>query len=175
MDSIWPILQHPFTWGLGLGILVVLFVLKGAWSANANAKREIKRLNAEVAQLQQHINTHLKITASGNDRMEKELADLKTQNENLRVNLSAAQQKPGRAEVRQLHTYELAIARMREQAPGFAQAWEQALRQANTDQDAAESGFAKLVRKVLPGSSSPAIAAPESKSGDTDASRPGEG
>ena len=37
------------------------------------------------------------------------------------------------------------MARMREQAPGFAQAWELAVRQATGDQDAAESGFTKLI------------------------------
>jgi hypothetical protein len=41
---------------------------------------------------------------------------------------------------------------MREQAPGFAQAWELAIRQATADQDAAESGLTKLIRKVLPNS-----------------------
>ena len=40
---------------------------------------------------------------------------------------------------------------MREQAPGFAPAWENALRQAETEMDAAESGFKKLVRRVIPG------------------------
>ena len=47
---------------------------------------------------------------------------------------------------------------MREQAPGFAPAWEQALRQGELDVDAAESGLVKLVRRVVPGlsNSSPA-------------------
>ena len=40
---------------------------------------------------------------------------------------------------------------MREQAPGFAPAWEKALRQAETDMEAADSGLMKLVRRVLPG------------------------
>ena len=76
----------------------------------------------------------------------------KEQNENLRVNIAALQQRPGRAEARQLQILETAVARMREQAPGFAQAWELAVRQATADQDAAESGFTKLIRKVLPSS-----------------------
>jgi hypothetical protein len=40
---------------------------------------------------------------------------------------------------------------MREQAPGFAPAWEKALRQGEAEVEAAESGLRKLVRRVLPG------------------------
>jgi hypothetical protein len=40
---------------------------------------------------------------------------------------------------------------MREQAPGFAPAWEQALRQGEQEVDAADSGLVKLVRRVIPG------------------------
>ncbi len=49
---------------------------------------------------------------------------------------------------------------MREQAPGFAPAWEKALRQAEADADAAESGFAKLVRRVIPGLTNGSAASP---------------
>lgn len=160
MDTLWEILAHPFTWGLMLGLLVAAFLMKNAISARSAAKREITRLNGEIDQLQKHINTHLKITAAGADRLESDLASLRQQNETLRVNLAAAQQKPGRAEMRQLQTYEAALARMREQAPGFAPAWEQALRQAQADVDAAENGLARLVRKVLPGSAPTSTSAP---------------
>lgn len=154
MDTVWPIIQHPFTWGLLLGLLVAGFLAKSAWTARGAFKREIARQKAEIDDLQKHIHTHLKITASGSDRLEKELAELKTQNENLRVNLAASQQRPGRAEVRQLQIYETAVVRMREQAPGFASAWEQALRQATAENEAAENGFARLVRKIIPGTTS---------------------
>ena len=158
MDWVWPIIQNPFTWGLALGLLIAGFVLKNSFTARGHFKREIARLKTEIDELQRHIHTHLKITATGSERLEKELAALKEQNENLRVNFAAAQQKPGRAEARQLQAYESAVARMREQAPGFAQAWERALREATAEQDAAESGLARLVRKVIPGAS--AVAAP---------------
>jgi hypothetical protein len=101
--------------------------------------------------LQSHLNTQLKINASGNEALQAELKALKLQNETLRVNNSSLQQKPGRAEQRQLQVYEIAIRMMREQAPGFAPAWEKALRQGETEVDAAESGLVKLVRRVIPG------------------------
>ena len=154
MDWVWPIIQSPFTWGLALGLLLVGFVLKSAFTARGHFKREIARLKDEIAELQRHINTHLKITATGSERLEKELATLKEQNETLRVNFAASQAKPGRAEARQLQAYESAVSRMREQAPGFAQAWERALREATSEQEAAESGLARLMRKVIPGATS---------------------
>ena len=53
MDTFWPILSHPFTWGLGLGLLIAAFVLKSALSTKAHLSREIKRLKDEHDQLHQ--------------------------------------------------------------------------------------------------------------------------
>ena len=113
--------------------------------------RDLKRVELELKNLQNHLNTQLKITASGNDALQTELDSLRKQNETLRVNNAALQQKPGRAEQRLLQIQEIAIRRMREQAPGFAPAWEQALRQGEQEVDAADSGLVKLVRRVIPG------------------------
>ncbi|NIP92293.1 MAG: hypothetical protein GWO24_01980, partial [Akkermansiaceae bacterium] len=66
--------------------------------------------------------------------------------ETLRVNIATLQSKPGRAEQRQFHIYESAIRTMREQAPGFAPAWEQALRTAETEYEDTEGGLKKLVK-----------------------------
>lgn len=162
MDQLTAILQHHFTWGLLLGLLLTAFVWKSGFSAKRNVARELKRVEGEMKTLQDHLNTQLKINASGNQTLQTELESLKKQNETLRVNNSALQQKPGRAEMRLLQIQEMAIRSMREQAPGFAPAWEKALRQAEVDADAAESGFSKLVRRVIPGlsnssSSNPAL------------------
>ncbi len=150
MENIWNFLYKPFFFGLGLGLLLVLFIWKSSFSANRNHKKEHKRLKEECRDLQNHLNTQLKINAEGNDSLHKKIETLKEQNENLRVNLNALQQKPGRNEVRHLHMMETAVSIMREQAPGFAPAWEQALRKAEIEQAEAEGGFKKLVRKVLP-------------------------
>lgn len=151
MEFLTHALQHPFTWGLSLGLLVAGFIWKSGFSASRALKREIRRLEAEMRDLQGHLNTQLKINASGNEAMRNELNALKQQNETLRVNNAALQQKPGRAEQRQLQVYDIAIRTMREQAPGFAPAWEKALRQGEAEVDAAESGLKKLVRRVIPG------------------------
>lgn len=151
MDILTEILKHSFTWGLLLGLLIAAFAWKSGFSAKRNVTRELKRVEGELKNLQNHLNTQLKITASGNDALQTELETLRKQNETLRVNTAALQQKPGRAEQRLLQIHEIAIRKMREQAPGFAPAWEQALRQGEQDVDAAESGLVKLVRRVVPG------------------------
>lgn len=151
MDLLNQALQNPFTWGLLLGLLVAGFLWKSGFHARRNVARDLKRVEDELKNLQNHLNTQLKITASGNDALQTELDSLRKQNETLRVNNAALQQKPGRAEQRLLQIQEIAIRRMREQAPGFAPAWEQALRQGEQEVDAADSGLVKLVRRVIPG------------------------
>lgn len=151
MEPLQAALQHPFTWGILLGLLIAGFIWKSGFSARRNLARELKRVEGELKNLQTHLNTQLKITASGNESLQAELESLRKQNEVLRVNQASLQQKPGRAELRQLHVQEIAIRTMREQAPGFAPAWEKAIRQAEQEVDAAESGLVKLVRRVIPG------------------------
>jgi hypothetical protein len=160
MDDFTEILRHPFTWGLFLGLLIAFFIWKSGFSARRNLARDLKRVEDELKNLQTHLNTQLKITASGNETLQAELETLRKQNETLRVNQAALQQKPGRAEQRLLQVQEIAIRTMREQAPGFAPAWEKALRQGEAEVDSAESGFKKLARRVIPGLGGPATAQP---------------
>jgi hypothetical protein len=159
MELFTEILKHHFTWGLLLGLLVAFFIWKSSFTAKLVAKRETRRLESELRDLTTHLNTQLKINASGNSSLQTEVESLRQQNETLRVNNAALQQKPGAAERRLLQTYESAIRTMREQAPGFAPAWERALRQAEAEVDAAESGLKKLVRRVIPGISNSPIPA----------------
>lgn len=162
MDILLEALKQHFVWGLLLGLLIAFFVWKSGFTARRGAAREIKRLETEIKELQSHLNTQLKINSSGNSVLQEELETLRRQNENLRVNNSALQQKPGRAEQQLLQVYEIAIRSMREQAPGFAPAWEKALRQGETELEAAESGLRKLVRRVIPSlGSSPTVAITE--------------
>ena len=168
MDAFWPILTHPFTLGLLLGLLVAGFLWKSGLAARGHLKRDITRLQEEGRELQGHLNTQLKLNARGADELQKELDELRTQNENLRVNIATLQSKPGRAEQRQYQITEAAIRAMREQAPGFAPAWEQALRTAEADYEDAEGGLKRLVKKVIPGigTSAPAPSADTSKDED---------
>ncbi len=151
MEIFTEALKNPFTWGLLLGLMVAAFIWKAGFSSRRAVCRDLKRVEEEIKNLQSHLNTQLKINASGNQSLQTELETLRQQNETLRVNNAALQLKPGRAEQRLLQIHEIAIRTMREQAPGFAPAWEKAQRQAEAELDASESGLKKLVRRVIPG------------------------
>ncbi len=148
--TVQELLANRFLWGLLLGLLIAIFILKNAISTKMQLKRDVRRTEAEMKDLQSHLNTQLKITATGNDSLTKEVDTLKSQNENLRVNLAALQNKPDKNELRQFRLQEMAVSTMREQAPGFAGVWEKAIRQAEKDMESAETGFTKLVRRVVP-------------------------
>lgn len=150
METLLEILSHPFSWGLLLGLGLVIFVWRSGAKDRKFLKAELKRIKEENSELQGHLNTQLKINAKGNELLQNQLDELREQNETLRVNLSTVQQKPGKAELRRLEVTEAAISVMREQAPGFAQAWEKALRESEDDYVAAEGGLKKLMRKVVP-------------------------
>ena len=133
------IISEPFTWGLVVGLFLLVMVWRLMRKDITMLRSEKKRLQEENKELQGHLNTQLKINAKGNDQLEADLIELREQNENLRSNLNVAKQKPGRAELRHLQMMESAVSVMREQAPGFAPAWEKAMR----DAEAAELAAAR--------------------------------
>lgn len=143
--------MQPFCWGLMLGLVLVILLWRAAYKDKRYLRREIERLKLENGELQGHLNTQLKINAKGQEAMQAELAGLREQNENLRVNLNTLQQKAGRVELRRLEVMEAAVCVMREQAPGFASVWEKALRSAEDEMQEAEGGLKRLIRKVIPG------------------------
>ena len=151
METFLEYLKNPFVLGLICGLVITFFVWKTGISNKIRLSRDVRRLENELRELQGHLNTQLKINAQGNQTLQDELDELRRQNENLRVSVAGMQNKPGRAEVRQYQVTETAVRLMREQAPGFAPAWEKAVRQAEAEVEASESGLKKLVRKVIPG------------------------
>lgn len=166
-------MKHPFFWGLAMGAALALVVWRAAFMKQRALKKEIKELGAEIDDLNKHLNRQMKITARGSEELEKELAALKEQNENLRVNLGALDQKAGRAELKTLQLYDRAVAVMNEKAPGFGSAWEGALREAESEMKDAENGlvkfFKKVVRPSLPGAAEKVDAGGELETSENDA------
>jgi len=147
----WEYINREFTYGLLIGLAIAAVAWKSGFSARRRLARDIRKLENELRELQGHLNTQLKINAQGNDALQKELEEHRRQNENLRVSLAGLQSKPGKAELRHAQMTDNAVRLMREQAPGFAPAWEKAMRQAESELEAGESGLKKLVRRVIPG------------------------
>lgn len=147
---------NPFFWGVGIGLMLVIMVWRSAALREKHLKSEIERLNGEIEDLTQHLNVQMKVTSKGNEQLQKELENLKTENENLRINVATLQQKPDRAEIRTLHLYDRAIHVMYENAPGFAAAWEKALREAEDYMQQTERGLFRMIRRFMkPGLPSP--------------------
>ena len=153
MDTIFEFLQQPFTWGLLLGLFLVIVTWWSNFQTKCLFKKEIKRLKDENKDLQSHLNTQLKINAAGNNKLETQLKETQDELTKVKNELHLLCQKPGRAELLQLQVMEAAVSQMSEQAPGFAQAWEKAVREAQAQHEALEGGLKKFMRKVCPSAS----------------------
>lgn len=160
MDMFWNALKEPFTWGLLAGLVVAGFIWKSGFSARRAARRELRILKQEIDLLKEHLHRQMEIGAKGNAAVQEEAALLRTQCENLRIRIAELQQKPDRQVQRRLETHEMALRALREQAPGFASAWEAAVRQAEESLAGADSGLKRLVARVIPGISTGQPAAP---------------
>jgi len=150
METLNYIITQPFSWGLACGLFLLFLSWNSGRKDRKHLKSELKRVTEENADLQAHLGTQLKINAKGNETLQAQLDELRQQNENLRVNIQTLQQKPGKVEQRKLELMETAVSTMREQAPGFAAAWEKSLRQAEDEIQAAETGLKKLITKIVP-------------------------
>ncbi|MDA1277271.1 MAG: hypothetical protein O2960_24945 [Verrucomicrobia bacterium] len=136
------LLTHPFSLGLGAGILLAAAV----W-INGILKR--RGLAKEVKSLREHLHTQMGITARGNESTKKDLEDLRKQCENLRVTNATLKQKPGRAELATLALYDKALHIMQAKAPGFAPAWENILKDAEAEIQKIETGLLPMIRNVF--------------------------
>ena len=72
------LLTHPFTIGLGIGLLVAVVF----WFNGILQRRNLAR---EVKTLREHLHRQMEITGKGTDAQKRELEELRKQNENLRV------------------------------------------------------------------------------------------
>lgn len=150
METLMNMISEPFTWGLAVGLVLLFLSWNSARKDKKNLKSELKRITKENADLQTHLGTQLKINAKGNETLQAQMDEMRQQNETLRVNIQALQQKPGKVDQRKLEIMETAVSTMREQAPGFAAAWEKCIRGAEEEFQAVEGGLKKLMHKIVP-------------------------
>ncbi len=135
----------PFFLGLysGLILCVVVFI---------RMRLGIHELKAELKKLKQHLQTKLEIDAESIEDKKAKFEKLKEENENLRVSLQSVNTKPGRKEVRQFHIYQKALDIMFEKAPGFAPAWQNALREGDAEMKKIDKGFIPFIKRLSGGS-----------------------
>jgi len=137
------IISNPFAKGLALGILFCIIIyIRGFIRRN--------ELNKEVNRLRAHLHTKLEIDSSENERRKTELDRLKQERDNLRITVQSLNQKPGRKEIRQYFIYQTALDIMFEKAPGFAQAWQITLKEAESLFEKSEKGVVPLLKRLIP-------------------------
>jgi hypothetical protein len=103
----------------------------------------------EIKRLKELLHTKLEVEAHAHRRLSTELDDLRKQNENLRVSVGALQQKPDRAELRQLYIYDTAIRALLSRFSSFGPAWQAELDQAERQMVESETGLGAFMRRVL--------------------------
>ena len=165
MEIILTALSNPFTWGLLVGLIFAAWAFFSGWSTRNALRREVRRL-------EDHCRTANELAAQGTQKLQAELADLKTQNENLRISLAALKDKPDRAELQKLYVLDKAAALMTERAPGFAPAWQAALKEAQAELDKTATGLLPWIRRVIHPVASARASLPPSGEGADEAAPP---
>lgn len=123
------ILSHPFTWGLGLGLVFAVLALY-----------HIVRLKFELKRFKRHLSDKLEIEAESHKKIRAEQESLRRENENLRVKNASLGEMPDKKIQRDLEVFARAEKRMVMSAPGFAPAWENAKSAAMAELEGEESG-----------------------------------
>lgn len=129
--------------GIGIGLLITLLV----WISKVRVRSSLRQ---EIEDLKKQLYTQMSINAKGYGELTKDLESLRKENENLRMTIATLSNKPGRAELRTLHTWDKAIRTLNLKLPGFAPAWELAIMEATKEVEETNSGVKALVRKVFP-------------------------
>ncbi|HCG63484.1 MAG: hypothetical protein CVV48_16895 [Spirochaetae bacterium HGW-Spirochaetae-4] len=139
--------------GVAIGFIPMLVVLIVQYSKHATKAKEHKQ---EIARLRSMLTDRMDLESDGLSKLKGEIADLKAQNENLRISLRTYAQKPGRKEVSRLHVYQQAADRLTINSPGFGAAWQAALKESEDEFEKTFYGIQPFIRRVIPLKSSDA-------------------
>ena len=167
-EALKNLFSQPIVIGICIGLVIALLVwiragIK-ALAQKSDAAARMDKANDAIASLQKHLHTQMEITTKGNETLKQDLATLQETNQNLTQTISALKDKPGRAEIRTLHTYTKALSIMNTRAPGFGSAWENALKDAEAEVKQEESGIIGWIKKpFLPNKSTSVEAIDQTK------------
>lgn len=141
------LIMREYLIGFAIGAAVALivfiyFVIKHSGEKRAHAK--------EVARLKNMLSDRMDIESEGLKNLKEENADLKKQNENLRITVNALSQKPGRKEINRLQVYQLAVDRLTINSPGFGPAWQAALKDSEEEFEKTLTGASAFIKRLIP-------------------------
>lgn len=127
--SMTEILVHPFTLGLALGLVLLLFAVV-----------RLIGVKTELARYRRLLSDKLEADAEAQVKSKKEREALTRENENLKSKVHSLSQLPDRRDLRDLEVYARAEKKLTIDVPGFAQAWERAKSDAQNEIREEESG-----------------------------------
>lgn len=130
--------------GVGLGLGLILAALVGL-----NAMRLRWGLRREIEDLKKSLYVNMSVQSEGTEKLKKSLDKTKKTNEKLRTTISTLSNKPGRAELQTLHTWERAIELLTLRSPTFAAAWQLTVEEAKAEMAETKTGVKALVRKAF--------------------------
>lgn len=133
--------------GVAIGFIPMLVILIIQYTKHATKAKEHKQ---EIARLKSMLTDRMDLESEGLTKLKAEIAELKTQNENLRISLRTFSQKPGRKEVARLHVYQQAADRLTINSPGFGAAWQAALKESEDEFEKSFYGVQPFIRRVIP-------------------------
>jgi ribosomal protein L29 len=133
--------------GIAIGFVPMLVVLIVQYVRHATKAKEHRQ---EIARLKSMLTDRMDLESEGLGKLKSEIAELKTQNENLRISLRTYSQKPGRKEVARLHVFQQAADRLTINSPGFGAAWQAALKESEDEFEKTFYGVQPFIRRVIP-------------------------
>jgi hypothetical protein len=128
--------------GLGVGLILAAFV-------GLNAMRLRWGLRREIEDLKKSLYVNMSVQSEGTEKLKKSLDKTKKTNEKLRTTISTLSNKPGRAELQTLHTWERSIELLTLRSPTFAAAWQLTVEEAKAELAETRTGVKALVRKAF--------------------------
>lgn len=143
-NTILVFLTNPFFIGLYIGLIGCVVIYIRMVIKSGTLKKEVKKLK-------EHLHTKLEIDSEANEEKKKKMDTLKEENSNLRISNQTLASKPGRNEIRQFYVYQKALEIMLETSPGFAPAWQNALREGEAAIEKVDKGFIPFIKKITGG------------------------
>lgn len=139
--------------GIAIGVTPMIIIL----IVQLVKSRQKENLHMqEIRKLKTMVTDRMDLESDGLSKLKEEIADLKSQNENLRISLRTYSQKPGRREVSRLQVYQQAADRLTINSPGFGAAWQAALKESEEEFEKTFYGVQPFIKKVIPLKSSDA-------------------
>ncbi len=133
--------------GFAIGAVLMLIILIIQITKN---RGRAKAHQSEISRLKAMLSDRMDLESEGLSKLKEELAELKQQNENMRITIQSHTQKPGRKEVARLQVYQQAVDRLSVSAPGFSAAWQAALKESEGEYEQTLIGLRPFIRKVIP-------------------------